>query len=108
MVSPAPGPFTCNPLGDEPCVLPRGHALSRTAPTRERVPLDWASSLGNQGVALMVLADRRKDVAMAKNALSQINTAFETMRRGGHAPNAAFYEGQLPKARAIIARLRGR
>jgi tetratricopeptide (TPR) repeat protein len=76
--------------------------------TRERVPLDWASSLGNQGVALMVLADRRKDVAMAKNALSQINTAFETMRRGGHAPNAAFYEQQLSKARAIVARLRGR
>jgi tetratricopeptide (TPR) repeat protein len=76
--------------------------------TRERVPLDWASSLGNQGVALMVLADRRKDVAMAKNALSQINTALETMRRGGHAPNAAFYEQQLSKARAIVARLRGR
>jgi hypothetical protein len=56
----------------------------------------------------MVLADRRKDVAMAKNALSQIHTAFETMRRGGHAPNAAFYEQQLPKARAIVARLRGR
>jgi len=73
--------------------------------TRERVPLDWASSLGNQGVALIVLADRRKDVAMAKNALSQINTAFETMRRGGHAPNAAYYEHQLPRARAIVARL---
>jgi tetratricopeptide (TPR) repeat protein len=76
--------------------------------THERVPLDWASSLGNQGVALMVLADRRKDVAMAKNALSQINTAFETMRRGGHAPNAEYYEQQLPRARAILARLRGR
>ena len=75
--------------------------------TRERVPLDWASSLGNQGVALMVLADRRKDVAMAKNALSQINTAFETMRRGGHAPNAAYYEHQLPRARAVVVRLRG-
>jgi tetratricopeptide (TPR) repeat protein len=76
--------------------------------TRERMPLDWASSLGNQGVALMVLADRRKDVAMAKNALSQINTAFETMRRDGHAPNAAYYEHQLPRARALVARLRGR
>ena len=75
--------------------------------TRERVPLDWASSLGNQGVALMVLADRRKDIAMAKNALSQINTAFETMRRGGHAPNAAYYKHQLPRARALVARLRG-
>jgi len=55
----------------------------------------------------MVLADQRKDVAMAKNALSQINTAFETMRRGGHAPNAAYYEHQLPRARAVVVRLRG-
>ena len=76
--------------------------------TRERVPLDWAMSFGNEGVALMVLADRRRDAAVAQTALSQINTAFETMRDGGHAPNAAYYEGQLPKARALVARLRGR
>ena len=65
-------------------------------------------SFGNEGVALMVLADRRRDAAVAQTALSQINTAFETMRDGGHAPNAAYYEGQLPKARALVARLRGR
>jgi tetratricopeptide (TPR) repeat protein len=76
--------------------------------TRERAPLDWARSLGNQGVALMVLAERRRDAAMAETALSQINTAFETMRDGGHAPNAALYGRQLPRARAIVARLRGR
>ena len=73
--------------------------------TRERVPLDWAMSLGNQGVAVMLLAERRRDAAMAKTALSQINTAFETMRDGGDAASAAFYEQQLPKARAIVARL---
>jgi hypothetical protein len=44
---------------------------------------------------------------MAKTALDQINTAFETMRDGGHAPNAANYEQQLPRARALVARLRG-
>jgi tetratricopeptide (TPR) repeat protein len=75
--------------------------------TRERVPLQWAMSFGNEGVALMLLAERRRDAAMAKTALSQINTAFETMRRGGHAPMAAYYEEQLPKARALVARLRG-
>jgi hypothetical protein len=42
---------------------------------------------------------------MAETALSQINTAFETMRDGGHAPYAAYYEQQLPTARAIVARL---
>jgi len=51
-------------------------------------------------------AERRSDAAMAKTALSQINAAFETMRDGGHAPSAAYYEAQLPKARSIVARLR--
>jgi tetratricopeptide (TPR) repeat protein len=75
--------------------------------TRERVPLQWARSLGNQGIVLMVLAERRGDAAMAENALSQINTAFETTREGGDASNAAYYERQLPRARASLARLRG-
>jgi hypothetical protein len=44
---------------------------------------------------------------MAKTALSQINTAFETMHNSGM-PYAAYYEQQLPRARAIVARLRGR
>ena len=76
--------------------------------TRERVPLDWATSLGNEGVALMLLAERREDAAMAETALSQINMAFETMRNSGNAPSTVYYERQLPKARAIAARLRGR
>ena len=74
--------------------------------TRDRVPLDWAMSFGNEGVALMLLAERRQDAAVAKTALSQINTAFETMRDGSHAPCGAYYEEQLPRARAIAARLR--
>ena len=72
------------------------------------MPLLWATSFGNEGVALMLLAERRADAVMAKTALSQINTAFETMRDGGNAPGAAFYERQLPRARAIVVRLRGR
>jgi hypothetical protein len=75
--------------------------------TRERVPLDWASSLGNEGVVLMRLAKRRGDATMAETALSQINTAFQTMRDGGHALNASTLERQLPAARALVARLRG-
>jgi predicted mannosyl-3-phosphoglycerate phosphatase (HAD superfamily) len=27
--------------------------------TRDRVPLDWATSFGNEGVAFMLLAERR-------------------------------------------------
>jgi hypothetical protein len=75
--------------------------------TRERVPLDWAEGFGNEGVALILLAERRGDAAMAETALSQIDTAFEALRGGGDVPRAAYYEQQLPRARALVARLRG-
>jgi tetratricopeptide (TPR) repeat protein len=75
--------------------------------TRERVPLDWAGSFGNQGVALMHLAERCNDAAMAEMALSQITTAYNTMREGGHAANAKYCEAQIPAARAVVERLRG-
>ncbi len=74
--------------------------------TRERVPLDWAVSTGNQGVALRLLAGRRGDLAMAELALTQITDAFEMCSEGHHAPNAAYYEGQLPIARSLVERLR--
>ena len=70
--------------------------------TRERVPLSWATSFGNEGVALMLVAERRGDAAMAETALSQINTASQTLRDGGHVSSAAYYEQLLPTARAIL------
>ena len=75
--------------------------------TRERVPLQWARSFGNEGIALMLLAERRGDAGMAETAFSQINEAFETIREGGDAASAALYERQLPRAGAVVARLRG-
>jgi hypothetical protein len=73
--------------------------------TRERVPLDWAMSTGNQGVVLMLIAERIGDVTKARSAVPQIEVAFVTMRDGGNAPAAAYYEGQLPKARSLLNRL---
>jgi hypothetical protein len=73
--------------------------------TRARVPLQWAKSTGNQGVALMLLAERRGDAKMAKLAVQQIEAAFATLRDGGDAPSAAYYEAQLPKARALVQKL---
>jgi ActR/RegA family two-component response regulator len=75
--------------------------------TRERVPLQWAMSLGNEGVALMELAERREDATVAETALSQIATAFQALRDGGDEALAEYYENQLPRARAAVARLRG-
>jgi hypothetical protein len=62
-------------------------------------------STGNQGVALMLLAERLGNPDMAKTALRQIDVAFTAMGDGGHAPFAAYYEAQLPKARALVDRL---
>ena len=52
-----------------------GEALKEQ--TRARVPLLWAKSAGNQGVALMLIAERRTDGAMAKTALDQIEAATD-------------------------------
>ena len=43
--------------------------------TRDRVPLDWAESFGNQGVAMMLIADRTNDGALAETAVRQIEAA---------------------------------
>jgi hypothetical protein len=37
--------------------------------TRERVPRQWASSLGEEGVGLSLLAKRTNDTAMAQMAI---------------------------------------
>jgi len=56
----------------------------------------------------MLLAERRGDVAIAETAVSQINTAFETMRESGPAQHTAEFELMLSNARALVARLRRR
>ncbi|MBO0734319.1 MAG: hypothetical protein J2P49_08400 [Methylocapsa sp.] len=50
--------------------------------TQERVALDAAMSTGNQGVAMMLLAERKNDPAMAGEALKQIEEAFQLTRTG--------------------------
>ena len=73
--------------------------------TRERVPLAWAASLGNQGVALMLIADRTSDPVVGDAAVRQIETAYEMLRSGGQEQWSAYFEAQLTKARAIRDRL---
>ena len=76
--------------------------------TRERVPLDWAMSTGDQGIVLMLLAEPRSDVTKARSAVQQIQVAFATMRDGGNAPAAAYYEAPLLKARSLLDLLTSR
>ena len=56
----------------------------------------------------MLIADRTNDATLAETAAAQIETAYETCRDGGQAQWAAFYDAQLPKARAIRDRLKGK
>ena len=76
--------------------------------SREGVPLQWAASFGNQGFAMMLLADRTNDDARAETAFQQIQTAVETLRSGGQQQWAAEFEAQLPQAHAIWDRLKGK
>jgi hypothetical protein len=87
----------------EQVVAPFRAAL--TERTRERVPLDWAMSTGNQGVALILLAQRTRSAAMAKTAVMQIESARNTMPSAGHEPFAAYYEAQLGTARALAQQI---
>jgi hypothetical protein len=50
---------------------------------------------------LMLIADRTKDAVIAETALRHIETAYETLRSGGHEQWAACFEAQLPPVRAI-------
>jgi tetratricopeptide (TPR) repeat protein len=88
----------------EAAVAAYGEALKES--TRERAPLDWAASFGDQGVAMMMIADRTGDATLIESALTQIETAYETLRDGDHATWAAEFQEQLPKARAIRDRLK--
>ncbi|MGA7386246.1 MAG: hypothetical protein WBW81_16575, partial [Methylocella sp.] len=64
-----------------------------------------ARTTGNQGVALMLLAERRGDAKMAKLAVRQLLAAWTTSREGGDAPTAAMFEARLPEARALAQKL---
>jgi len=63
---------------------------------------------GNQGVTLMLLAERLGDVVRARSAVQQIEVGFVTMKDGGNAPAAEYYEAQLPKARVLLDKLTSR
>ncbi len=64
-------------------------------------------SSGNHGEVLMRLAERLDDPTKARTAVQEIEAALVTVRNGGNASAAAYWEAQLQKARALLARLTG-
>jgi hypothetical protein len=73
---------------------------------RERTPLDWAINIGNQGIVMVSIADRRNDPGMADAGIVEISTAIDAMRDDGYKFFTAFYEVQLTKAKSVVNRMR--
>lgn len=69
--------------------------------TRERAPLAFAAAAGHQGVALMRLAGRRGDEAMAKLALEGIKAALAVSQNSGDAALIIYLKAYLAEANAI-------
>jgi tetratricopeptide (TPR) repeat protein len=80
----------------EKAVVAFGAALQERP--RDRSPLNWAISFGGLGVALVLIVHRTNDAATAKIAVSQIETAYETLRSGGDEASSAYFEAHLSKA----------
>jgi tetratricopeptide (TPR) repeat protein len=76
--------------------------------TREQAPAHWAMSFGNQGVAMMLMADRTNDGAMAETALKQIQIALDSLSESRDDRSSIYFRAQLPRALAIRDRLKGR
>lgn len=73
--------------------------------TRDRMPLHWAMTWGNMGEAMTLLADRTDDLAMARQALTQLEEAEVVLRDAGHEVFARYSADRIPRAQAVIARL---
>ena len=73
---------------------------------RERVPLDWAASFGECGVALMVIAEHANDANVADIAVRHIETAYEAAQLGGDAYLSAKLRSHLAEAEVIRDRLK--
>jgi hypothetical protein len=66
--------------------------------TCERVRLQWASSLGDEGAGLSLLAKRVTDAALVQMAIRQIDFALKTAREGttreiGRVPRGGITQG---------------
>lgn len=53
------------------------------------------------------IAERRNDLALAKQALGQIEAAVDVMRQSGHGAYIDIYGSQIVEAREVVAKLAG-
>ena len=53
-------------------------------------------SFGNQGVAMMLMADRTNDGAMAETALKQIQIALDSLSESRDVRSSIYFERNCP------------
>jgi hypothetical protein len=63
--------------------------------TRERVPLDWAMTQNNLGLALAKLGERTHDRAKLEEARKVVNAAFEVFMHAGQEHHRRYFEDRL-------------
>ena len=91
------------PVVLEEAVAAFGAALEERS--RERVPVLWAITTTNRAQASMRIAERTKDLELARQALAEIAGAVETLKTGGHAERAAAIHKRLLAAGAAAQRI---
>ena len=63
--------------------------------TRERVPLQWATTQNNLGGALSRLGERTHDRAKLEEARKAVNAAFEVSMQAGQEHHRRYFEDRL-------------
>ena len=72
--------------------------------TRERVPLDWATTQNNLGTALATLGERQGDPRYLRAALEAVESAHEVLViETGHRQYDAYFVDRIDTIRATLS-----
>jgi hypothetical protein len=71
--------------------------------TRERVPLQWATTQNNLGIALDLLAVLNRDRAKLEEAPKAVKAAFEVFMQAGQENYRRYFEDSLRKIDSQLA-----
>ncbi|WP_425091085.1 helix-turn-helix domain-containing protein [Tropicimonas sp. S265A] len=73
--------------------------------TRERDLTSWAFTNGNEAVAMMYLADRTDNAALAARALGQLVETESALQKNGHEAGTEVFAKSRIEAEALVAKL---
>ena len=69
------------------------------------MPIDWAATTGNRGVAMFLLGEWTEDIEAAEQAVGLFKAASATMTEAGHAAAAAQYTNNILAVEALVAQM---